>query len=177
MGWDRAEEDHDIVSLKYVMFMFPMEARRQGRSGGEILKNSRTCHFRSNGIAPHKFVFQYHPKDMLQALGILPQATPPPENLPPRADSSSETESTVKPEDVDDEMSGSDPAERKTEYEALQSQIQDLQTHLTALSQRAKRLSDVDAENETPGRRHKRAKVEQIDAGRFFETGEVIDLT
>ncbi|EJU04787.1 hypothetical protein DACRYDRAFT_114111 [Dacryopinax primogenitus] len=114
--------------------------------------------FKSNEEKPFKFVFQYRPKDMLQALGIMPRDPTPP--------------TVVKPDDGETETDGDNESEEDPKVEA---QIQDLQKQLDELRQRCKRKSGVKREGRDG--RHKRIKVERIEVPRSLVPGEVIDLT
>jgi len=139
------------------------------QSGVEVAKRISSRNFQWNGAQAHEFIFQYRPKDMLQALDIMLRESQPADA---RED---DTDTEVKPEQSDAEPLDGEQADDPAEEEAVQAQIQDLERHLQELRNRNKRKSD--GKLEPKGGRRKRTKEEPIDAGRFFTRGEIIDLT
>jgi len=140
------------------------------QSGGEkACLNSHYVHFIEDGAAPYRIIFQYRPKDMLQALDIMPR------EIRPVDEEADETDAEVKPEESDTEtLDGDQGHDSAEDDEATRMEMQELEKRMNELRERKKRKSD---KMEPKGGRRKRAKVEPIEAGRFFTRGEIIDLT
>jgi len=137
------------------------------QSGGEVAQRSQFLDFVWNGALPHKFIFQYRPTDMLQALDIMPREHTP-------AGTRADVADGIKPDETNAETLDGDQTE-SDEDEAVKAEMNDLEKRLGALRDRKKRKPLVKLEGSHG--RHKRAKVEEIQGTQFFAESELIDLT
>jgi len=118
-------------------------------SGGEVSKTVDWRKFTWNGAPPHKFIFQYRPKDMLQALDIMPREAPPADR------SADEDGHEEEPEASDAETLDGDHGN------AVQVEIQELERRLSDLRQRNKRTSVKVETMDGPRKRVKREAVKR----------------
>ncbi|KZO90668.1 hypothetical protein CALVIDRAFT_542416 [Calocera viscosa TUFC12733] len=113
----------------------------QVQSGGQVAKSAPSIAFTWNRAAPHKFIFQYRPKGVLQALEIMPLENP---TIVPKVEVNETVTKAKKPKPelrvkVEDSVvtappgNNTDPA---AEVEAVQAQIQALEVraHTTPTS-------------------------------------------
>ncbi|KZO89891.1 hypothetical protein CALVIDRAFT_558971 [Calocera viscosa TUFC12733] len=148
--------------------------------GGAIVQSNRQfVTFTSSGRPATAFVFQYGPKELLQAKGIMP---PPPRVINPDEEDNDESRrdnpdgrEETSDEDFEDETAAEARAARISQLKAnIESQQEELEA-LNNLGKRKGRKDGVKREDaERPG---KRLKMEEIEPNRSFARGEVIDLT
>ncbi|KZO90666.1 hypothetical protein CALVIDRAFT_387220 [Calocera viscosa TUFC12733] len=153
----------DVPTARPVYEKLKKAGCHRAQSGGEIVKTSTWSIFTWNGRPPHKFMFDYRPKDVLQALEIMPRDNP------------HDIKHEVKEEQEAEIGGGCDQAQETPEDESIRVKIEELEKQLAALRSIRKRKSVVQAE--ISDARHKRAKLEEIAAARFFVKGEIVDLT
>ncbi|KZO90680.1 hypothetical protein CALVIDRAFT_387426 [Calocera viscosa TUFC12733] len=133
--------------------------------GGEVISVvGRHREFISDRSQPWKLVFQYRPKDLLQAMDIMP-----------RDNTTAAIDPNVKEEAEGGQHNGAQQGQA-VDLAAVQVKIEELQTQIDALREITRTHSAVKLETRPDVRGH-RMKVEEIQASRFFPKGEVIDLT
>ncbi|KZO89889.1 hypothetical protein CALVIDRAFT_603332 [Calocera viscosa TUFC12733] len=145
--------------------------------GGSIIQRKRTfATFSSSGGPTTTFVFQYGPKELLQARGLMP--------VPPRAvDAEDEASDEVRRDTTGGrEESSDEDSEEESAAEARAARIRQLKAslleELETLNNHGKRKGKKDAvKREDAERPRKRLKMEEIEPNRIFHPGEVIDLT
>ncbi|KZO89890.1 hypothetical protein CALVIDRAFT_543164 [Calocera viscosa TUFC12733] len=138
--------------------------------GGAIVQRAPTYYsFKCFGRKRKTFVFQYGPKELLQAKGIMPP--------PPRAIEAEELVDDKADRDTPDGREESSE-EDSEEERAAEARIRELKEELEALNNRGKRKGKKDVvKREDAERPRERMKMEEIEPNRTFALGEVIDLT